>query len=296
MKNKGTEISVMNNSLEKNSIIVNNISKKYDEFSLENVSFNLPKGCIMGFIGENGAGKSTTIKIILDLVKSDNGNVKVLGDNAKNANIREDIGVVFDENCFPEELNADNLKCSLKHIYKNWDSNVFDNYMNRFSIPCNKSLKDFSRGMKMKLAIAIALSHGARLLVLDEATSGLDPIVREQILDVFMEFIQNEENSILLSSHIISDLEKVCDYITFIHEGKILLSMEKDMLMDEYGLLKCSKQELENIPRSAIERVRENQFGVEALVKRSKISRKFSTDKASLEDIMLFMIRGNKVC
>jgi len=285
-----------NISFEKNSIVVDKICKNYDGFSLENVSFNLPKGCIMGFIGENGAGKSTTIKIILDLVKQESGNVSVLGDSAQNANIREDIGVVFDEGCFPDEINADNLKNSLKYIYKNWDSNVFDDYLKRFSIPHKKNMKDFSRGMKMKLAIAVALSHKAKLLVLDEATSGLDPIVREQILDVFMEFIQNEENSILLSSHIVSDLEKVCDYITFIHEGKILLSKEKDLLMEEFGLLKCSKKDLENIPKDAIERVRENQFGVEALVKRNKIGRNVTVDKATLEDIMLFMIRGNKVC
>jgi len=285
-----------NISLEKKSIIVNNISKRYDGFSLENISFNLPKGCIMGFIGENGAGKSTTIKIILDMVKQETGNVSVLGDSAKNANIREDIGVVFDEGCFPDDMNADNLKASFKYIYKNWDSNLYDDYLKRFAIPHKKNMKDFSRGMKMKLAIAVALSHKAKLLVLDEATSGLDPIVREQILDVFMEFIQNEENSILLSSHIVSDLEKVCDYITFIHEGKILLSKEKDLLMEEFGLLKCSKKELENVPKDSIERVRENQFGVEALVKRNKIGRNFTVDKATLEDIMLFMIRGNKVC
>jgi len=285
-----------NMSLEKNSIIVDNISKHYDGFSLENISFNLPKGCIMGFIGENGAGKSTTIKIILDLVKQDSGNVSVLGASAKNANIREDIGVVFDEGCFPDDMNADNLKTSFQYIYKNWDSKLFDDYLSRFAIPHKKNMKDFSRGMKMKIAIAVALSHKAKLLVLDEATSGLDPIVREQILDVFMEFIQNEENSILLSSHIVSDLEKVCDYITFIHEGKILLSKEKDLLMEEYGLLKCSKKELDNVPKDAIERVRENQFGVEALVKRNKIGRNFIVDKATLEDIMLFMIRGNKVC
>jgi len=285
-----------NISLEKNSIVVDKISKRYDGFSLENVSFKLPRGCIMGFIGENGAGKSTTIKIILDLVKQETGNVSILGDSAKNANIREDIGVVFDEGCFPDDMNADNLNISFKYIYKNWDSSVFDDYLKRFSIPHKKNMKDFSRGMKMKLAIAVALSHKAKLLVLDEATSGLDPIVREQILDVFMEFIQNEENSVLLSSHIVSDLEKVCDYITFIHEGKIILSKEKDLLMEEYGLLKCSKKELENVPKDAIERVRENQFGVEALVKRNKVARDFNVDKATLEDIMLFMIRGTKVC
>ena len=250
----------------------------------------------MGFIGENGAGKSTTIKIILDLVKQETGNVSVLGDSAQNANVREDIGVVFDEGCFPDDITADNLKTSFQYIYKNWESNVFDDYLKRFALPHKKKMKDFSRGMKMKLAIAVALSHKAKLLVLDEATSGLDPIVREQILDVFMEFIQNEENSILLSSHIVSDLEKVCDYITFIHEGKILLSKEKDLLMEEFGLLKCSKKELENVPKDAIERVRENQFGVEALVKRNKIGRNLIVDKATLEDIMLFMIRGTKVC
>lgn len=285
-----------NMSTDADSIVVNNISKQYGEFSLQNISFRLPKGCIMGLIGENGAGKSTTIKIILDLVKSDCGNVRVLGDSAKNSTVREDIGVVFDENCFPDDMNADNLKASFQYIYKNWNSAVFDNYMKRFAIPVKKRVKEFSRGMKMKLAIAIALSHDAKLLILDEATSGLDPVVREQILDVFMEFIQNEEHSILLSSHIVSDLEKVCDYITFIHEGNVILSMEKDVLMEEYGLLKCSRSELEHIPKDAIERIRKNQFGVEALVKRKMIGMSYTVDKATLEDIMLFEIKGEKTC
>lgn len=281
---------------EEHSVIVNGISKQYHGFSLDNVSFNLPKGCIMGLIGENGAGKSTTLKIILDLVKQDSGNVTVLGDTAKNPKVREDIGVVFDECCFPEEMNAENIRVSFGRIYKNWNNNTYDDYIKRFAIPEMKAVKDFSRGMKMKLAIAVALSHGAKLLILDEATSGLDPVVREQILDVFMEFIQNEENSILLSSHIVSDLEKICDYITFIHNGKVLLSMEKDRLMEEFGLLKCSKNDLENIPVEAIESIRENQFGMEVLVKRALIGNDLTIDKATLEDIMVMVIRGEKLC
>lgn len=279
-------------SLEEYSIVVDRVSKHYGDFHLDNVSFHLPKGCIMGFIGQNGAGKSTTIKIILDLVKKEAGKVSVLGKSPENSNLMEDIGVVFDENCFPDDMNAENIKYSFKHIYKNWNDTLFDQYLSRFAIPLKKCVKEFSRGMRMKLSIAVALSHGAKLLVLDEATSGLDPVIREQILDVFMEFIQNEENSILLSSHIVSDLEKICDYITFIHNGKILFSMEKDILMEEYGLLKCSKNDLKTIRKDAIERVRENQFGIEALVKRDKIGTSYTVDRATLEDVMLYMING----
>lgn len=281
-----------------NSIVVDHVSKKYNGFQLEDVSFKLPKGCIMGLIGENGAGKSTTIKIILDLIRKDSGNVEVLGRTkvGKKKALFEDIGVVFDEGCFPEELTASDIGKSFRKIYKQWDDNAYQSYLSRFMIPEKKSYKQFSRGMKMKLAISVALSHNPKLLILDEATSGLDPIVRDSILDVFMEFIQNEENSILLSSHIVSDLEKICDYITFIHDGKVVLMQEKDVLMEEYVILKCSQTELMQQPKNAVVSFRKNKFGVEALVKRAEISGSHTFDKATLEDIMLFVIKGGKLC
>lgn len=270
-----------------------NVTKEYKDFKLDHINIALPKGCIMGFIGENGAGKTTAIKLILDLINRDSGTITILGKDNKSEidSIKENIGVVLDESSFPENLNAAEINHILKKIYKTWDKNKFYNFLNKFSILPDKSIKDYSRGMKMKLSIAVSLSHDSEILILDEATSGLDPIVREEILDTFLEFIQDESNSIFVSSHIISDLEKICDYITFIHKGKIVFSEAKDNLLDNYGILKCSAEEFENIDKSIVKGVRRNKFGIEALVLKNKISGNFLIDKASIEDIMIFTIR-----
>ena len=277
------------------AIKISNLSKKYSDFSLDNISIELPKGCIMGFIGENGAGKSTTIKLILDLIHRDNGNITVLGkDNKKELIlIKENIGVVMDECFFPENISAKNINLIMKNIYKTWDEKKFTKLVKNFNLPENKIVKEYSKGMKMKLSIAVALSHDSKLLILDEATSGLDPIVRDEILDVFLEFIQNEEHSIFISSHIISDLEKVCDYITFIHKGKIIFSETKDSLLENYGILKCSLEDFKNIDKSIVKGSRKNSFGVEALVLQDKIKGNYVIDKASIEDIMLFIVKEN---
>lgn len=276
------------------AIKITNLSKQYKDFLLDNVNIDLPKGCIMGFIGENGAGKSTTIKLILDLIKRDNGNITVLGkDNKKElTSIKENIGVVLDECFFPENLTAKDINLIMKNIYKTWDDKKFNNFIKDFTLPENKMIKEYSKGMKMKLSIAVALSHASQLLILDEATSGLDPIIREEILDVFLEFIQNEEHSIFISSHIISDLEKICDYITFIHKGKIIFSESKDILLEDYGILKCSLEDLKNIDKSSIKGYRKNSFGVEALVLQNEIKDNYVIDRASIEDIMLFHVKG----
>ena len=270
-----------------------NVTKEYKDFKLDNISIKLPQGCIMGFVGENGAGKSTTIKLILDLISRDGGQIIVLGkDNKLDFNsIKENIGVVMDESSFPDNLNAKEINKFMKKIYKTWDENKFFKFLNQFSITEDKSVKDYSRGMKMKLSIAVALSHDSKLLILDEATSGLDPIVREEILDIFLEFIQDESHSIFVSSHIISDLEKICDYITFIHKGKIAFSEPKDELLEKYGILKCPEEELKKIDISLIKGVRKNKFGVEALVLKNKIKGRFVIDKANIEDIMLFHVK-----
>lgn len=270
-----------------------NVTKEYKDFKLDHINIALPKGCIMGFIGENGAGKTTAIKLILDLINRDSGTITILGKDNKSEidSIKENIGVVLDESSFPENLNAAEINHILKKIYKTWDENKFYNFLNKFSILLDKSIKDYSRGMKMKLSIAVSLSHDSEILILDEATSGLDPIIREEILDTFLEFIQDESNSIFVSSHIISDLEKICDYITFIHKGKIVFSEAKDNLLDNYGILKCSAEEFENIDKSIVKGVRRNKFGIEALVLKNKISGNFLIDKASIEDIMIFTIR-----
>jgi len=273
-----------------------NLAKQYEGFRLDNVNITLPKGSIMGFVGENGAGKSTTIKLILNLIHRDSGAVTVFGlDNIKDERqIKEDIGVVLDESSFPDNMNAASVGKIMRHIYKNWDSAVYAGRLQAFALPPEKPVKDYSRGMKMKLSIAVALSHKAKLLILDEATSGLDPIVRDEILDIFMEFIQDEEHSIFLSSHIISDLEKIADYITFIHKGKILFSEPKDDLIYRYGVLKCTAQEYETVDKSVVKGCRKNRFGVETLVLREEMPAGYTVDPVSIEGIMLFMIRGDE--
>lgn len=290
----------------KYNIVVNRLCKRYDGFALKDVSFSLPKGCIMGFIGENGAGKSTTLKLILDIIKKDSGSVELLDGafSSKKGRLNgstasaclEDIGVVFDEGCFPEEMNAADINRSFSRIYKQWDSAQYERLLNRLAVPKNKAFKTMSRGMKMKLSIAAAMSHDAKLLILDEATSGLDPLVRDSILDLFMEFIQDERRSILLSSHIISDLEKICDYITFIHNGEILLSEEKDLLLEKYALLKCSREQLSVIVPAAVAGVRKHDFGVEAVVEAARVPAGLPLERITLEEMMVLMIKGERLC
>lgn len=279
---------------------VENLSKNYSGFKLNNVSINIPSGSIMGFVGENGAGKTTTIKLILNLIKRDNGKIKILGlDNIKDEKaIKEQIGVVFDESYFHDMLNITQVEKMLRNIYKNWDSQVYSNYIEQFKLPANKIIKEFSRGMKMKLSIAAALSHHPKLLMLDEATSGLDPIIRNEILDIFYNFIQDEKHSILISSHITSDLEKIADYITFIHNGEILLSAAKDELLENYVLIKCTLTDYETLDKSDIIGTRKNIFGYELLVHLQQNGRHkyddFIKDKPSLEDILLFYVKEGK--
>ena len=240
------------------------LCKKYDGFSLDNVSFSLPYGCIMGFVGENGAGKSTTIKAVLNLIRRDQGEIQVFGkDNIQNElEIKEQIGVVFDSLNLPEMIRPLDVGRMMKSVYRQWDGAKYDQYLAQFQLPAKKLVKDLSRGMKMKLAIAVALSHSARLLLLDEATSGLDPIVRDEILDILLEFIQDESCGVLFSSHITGDLEKIADYVTFIHQGKILLSEPKDLLLEKYGVIRCTKEELAALDKSAVVGMRRHQFGV----------------------------------
>ncbi len=275
---------------------INHLCKQYNTFCLDDVNLSLPKGCIMGFIGENGAGKSTTIKLILNLIHKNDGQIQVLGMDhlTDEMAIKQQIGIVLDESNFPSNLKTADVGRIMKHIYTNWDETVFQSYLTRFTLPVNKTVQQFSHGMKMKLAIAVALSHHARLLILDEATSGLDPIVREEILDVFMDFIEDEEHSIFLSSHITSDLEKITDYIVLIHQGKIVFSRPKDELLDSYGILKCGLTEFAAIDPAVIQGYRKNRYGVEALVQKSKLKGNYTIDPANLEQIMLYHVRGEK--
>lgn len=278
----------MNNALE-----LKDVSKQYDGFLLDHIDLELPYGCIMGLIGENGAGKSTLIKLIMDVISRDSGMIKILGQDNKEApkSLKEEIGVVLDESCVPDNLKLGEVDLIMRNIYRKWDGNVFRTYAERFSLTGNKTIKDYSHGMRMKLGIAIALSHDPRLLIMDEATSGLDPIAREEILDVFLEFIQDENRSVLICSHITSDLEKICDYITCIHKGKIVFNAEKDDLIENYGILKCSAADFETIDKSLVEGFRKNEYGVQALVRKGTFAENCIVDRANIEDIMMYQTK-----
>ena len=287
-----------------NVIELKNVTKDYGDFKLDNVSFAVPEGSVCGFIGQNGAGKTTTIKLLLDIIGADSGEIFLFGENINNnsARLREDIGVVFDEMGFHEFMTAKDINIMMKNIYKKWDDKVFFDYIKRFSLPSGKKCGDFSRGMRMKLQIAVALSHNARLLVMDEPTSGLDPIVRNEILQIFREFVVEEDHTILLSSHITGDLEKLADEVVFINGGKIVLSGNKDDILEKHGLLRCRKSELSSISPSLIVNAEPGVFGVEVLVKDRNICKKMYPEMViepvSLEEIMLFYVNrtsGNNV-
>ena len=283
------------------AINVTGLCKSYQDFALDNVSFAVPKGSIMGFIGENGAGKSTTIKAMLNLIHRDAGTVEILGMvlDGHEKEIKERIGVVFDECCFHDNLTPADISKILGNIYQNWDGRLYQKYLAQFGLDEKKKIKEFSRGMKMKLGIAAALAHRPDVLILDEATSGLDPIVREEILDIFLDFIQDENHAILISSHITSDLDKIADYLTFIHHGRIILSSGRDDLMDSMGIVKCGAEDLEKIEQDQIIRYRKNQFGCEVLIRNK---RSFAVghpemviDPVTTEAIMLFYSRGEEL-
>ncbi len=282
------------------SLKVENLTKKYDDFLLDKVSFYVPKGNIVGLIGENGAGKSTTINTMLDIIERDSGDIYILDSekNKVNNEIREKIGVVFDGNNFPEDLTPQKLNNVLARIYKNWEDKTFFEYIEKFNLPKTKKIKNFSKGMKMKLSISVALSHNAELLILDEATSGLDPIVRDDILDILLEFVQDENKSILISSHITSDLEKVADYIVFIHKGKVIFEETKDNLIYDYGIMKCKQKDFSSIDKEDIIRFRKMDYGYEILVKnKNELERKYPNmvmDNIKIEDIMLMYVKGEK--
>ncbi len=289
----------MNDNYE-NALELKDVTKKYDGFTLKNISFNVPKGSIMGFIGQNGAGKTTTIRSMLNLIKIDGGEIKLLGlDHIKSEReIKERIAVVFDELPFHDIFNANQMSKIFRGIYKNWDNETYTNYLDRFQLPRKKKIGQFSKGMKMKLQIACALSHKAELLVMDEATTGLDPVVRNEILDIFLEYLQDEKHSILMSSHITGDLEKIADSITFIDRGQILLSGYKDDILESHGIIKCSKNDYKNIDPADFISARLSDFGADVMISdKSEMSRKYSgliIDRAPLDEIMVYYVNRNK--
>lgn len=283
-----------------NAIEIDGLTKKYDGFTLDNISFNVPKGSIMGFIGQNGAGKTTTINSLLNIIKKDSGTIRILGlDNEKNEiAIKEQIAAVFDELPFHDQLNANHISIILRDIFKEWDNEKYLEYLDRFALPRKKKIGQFSKGMKMKLQIAAALSHNAKLLIMDEATTGLDPVVRNEILDIFLEYLQDENHSILMSSHITSDLEKIADSVTFIDRGKLLLTGYKDDILETHGVMKCSVDNYKQIDETDIISARITDFGAEIMVSDKKMcSQKYSgiiMDNTTLEEIMLFYVNRRK--
>ncbi len=284
----------------KNVIELDNVTKDYGDFKLDRVSFAVPEGSVCGFIGQNGAGKTTTINLILDIIKRDGGDVRVFGQNVDqdSASLREDIGVVFDEMGFHEFMTGRDINIMMKNIYKNWDEAAFFEYLKRFSLPSKKKCGDFSRGMRMKLQIAAALSHKAKLLVMDEPTSGLDPIVRNEMTDIFREFVLQEDHTILLSSHITSDLEKIADEVVFIDAGRIVLSGNKDEILEKHGILRCKKEALSKISTSLVVGSEMSSFGCEVLVNDRHAAAKLYPDmvceSASLEQIMLYYVSADR--
>lgn len=280
----------------KNVIELEKVTKDYGDYKLDSVSFSVPEGSVCGFIGQNGAGKTTTINLILDVIKRDAGEIRVFGEtiDKNSAALREDIGVVFDEMGFHEFMTAKDINFMMKHIYKNWDSEMFFNYLKEFSLPSKKKCGSFSRGMRMKLQIAVALSHHAKLLIMDEPTSGLDPIVRNEMINIFRDYVVEEDHTILLSSHITGDLEKLADEVVFIDKGRIVLAGNKDELLEKHGILKCKKEELEKVSTSLIVSTEMSRFGAEALINDRRAAAKLYPDMviepAALEQIMIYYV------
>ncbi len=276
-----------------NCIEIKGLCKKYSQFELKDVNLTVPCGTVMGFIGENGAGKSTTIKSILGLLTPTAGSVTVLGEDSINLSneTKSKIGVVFDGLAFPNQLNAMQLDKVMAGIYKNWSSEAFFSYLNRFELPLKKKFKGFSRGMEMRLSIAVALSHDPQLLVLDEPTSGLDPVVRSEILDIFMEFMQDESHAILLSTHITSDLEHIADYITFVHNGRVVFTEERNEMHEKYRILKCTDEQLSIIDKEDIIGLRKTRFTCEVLTTAAYKYPDIVAESPSIDDIMVFFVK-----
>jgi len=284
----------------KNAIEIKDLKKNYANFSLEIKNLKIPEGTIVGLIGENGAGKTTLIKAILNIIKKDAGTIKIFDKDYKKEeqNIKEDIGVVLDDMFFPEILKICDIDVIMKDVFKNWNSKMFFNYLKDFGILANKKIKELSKGMRKKLEIATALSHNPKLLILDEPTSNLDPVVRNEVLDIFLDFIKDESHTILLSTHITSDLEHIADRIIFIDNGSIVLDNIRDELIDNYGILKCDLKYFDKINKEDIIKYKKNKYDVQILIfDREKMSKKYKNciiDKITLEDLMILMIKGEK--
>ena len=279
-----------------NIIVAEGLRKEYDGFALEDVSFRVPGGAIMGLIGENGAGKTTTIKCLLNLVRRDAGTVTLLGmdDLEGEKEIKQDVGVVLDECFFHDSLRAKDVGVILAPVYRGWDEELYRRYLKKYKLPEKKFIKEYSRGMKMKLSLAAALAHRPRLLILDEATAGLDPVVRDEVTDLLLDFARDENHSILISSHIVSDLEKLCDTIAFLHKGRLLLCEEKDALREEYALWHGTAAQLAALDVRVYGK-RVTPYGAEALVRRDAMPAGAELAPVSIEELFILMVKGENV-
>ena len=282
------------------ALSIENLSKQYPGFLLDHISFQVPEGSIVGLIGENGAGKSTTIKLILNMIQRDSGNITVFGQDMEKSEreMKDRLGVVFSELNMPDTFDGKIVNRIMKGIYNGWEENTFFERMASFGLNRDMKLKGYSKGMRIKLAIAIALSHQARFLIMDEPTSGLDPVIRAEILNLLLEFIQDEKHSILISSHIVGDLERIADYITFIHKGNILLSEEKDQLLEKYQILRGPREIFTQFRPESLIGYQENLFGAEAMIETGEVDRRIGNqtgivvEPARIEDIMLYHVKG----
>ncbi|MBR3395284.1 MAG: ABC transporter ATP-binding protein [Firmicutes bacterium] len=276
-----------------NALEIRELTKEYKDFKLDSLDLTLPAGCILGLIGENGAGKTTTIKAVLDIVKADSGEVTLLGRSREEiASIKEDLGIVLGEPGLSGCLTASQVDRIMEGIFSSWNGDLFRSLADQLDLPMNKKFKELSQGNRMKLGIAVAMSHGAKLLLLDEPTNGLDPVARDKVMNLLMEFTRDEDHAVLISSHIVSDLEKVCDYIAFLHEGKLMLCEEKDRLVEEYGVLHCRREDLEAIDPAAVIGCTDSVYGVSAVVKRDAVPEGMPLSAVSLEDLFVVMVKG----
>lgn len=284
--------------MSENILEIRELSKDYGDFILDKISFSLPRGVIMGLIGENGAGKSTTINCILNEIQKSSGTIRIFGKDhsTDEIEIKDKLGVVFDENHFPDIFTPEEIGKFMSDIYFAWEWQLYHQFLEKFELPKDKKIKDFSKGMKVKLAFAVALSHNAELLILDEATSGLDPIIRDDVLDMLIDFVQDESHSVLVSSHITSDLEKVADYITFIHKGRLIFTQDKDTLIDNYGIISCGTAVFDTLNKSEIIAYRKEDYQFKVLVNnRTKAAKQYTNaivSPATIEEIMLFYVKG----
>ena len=281
-----------------NLIEIQGLCKHYKDFTLDHIDLTVPEGQIVGLIGENGAGKTTTLKAVLGVIRPDGGAIRLLGGDPGDPAIRSQVGVVFEDSYFYGGLCARQIDRIMAGIHATWDSALFHGYCRRFDLEESKPVKDFSRGMRMKMSLATALAHRPKLLVMDEATSGLDPVVRGEMLDLFLEFIQDEGHGVLMSSHITADLERIADQIAYIHKGRLLFQQDKDLLLEDMAILRCSASEIDSLPKNLVVARRGGAYGSAALVRHPQNVRRLLPgavlDRADIDEIMQFISGGDK--